>query len=144
MPGATLSADEVRLAKQWAIQDSEAPSEIARRLGRNKSTITRLLKKRSPPKRRGVKVGSLYLQCLAYLVLGHSHGVRVCGLRRVLFLRLKSVPQVKLTVKQVDMLVAKLKDMVARADAKYEVTLPMLKRSARCKASSLKSCRVCL
>lgn len=65
MPGTTLSADEVRLVKQWAIQDSEAPSEIARRLGRNKSTITRFLKKRSPPKRRGVKVAVVYaLECI--------------------------------------------------------------------------------
>ena len=64
MPGKTLSTDEVRLVKQWAVQDSEAPSEIARRLGRSKSTITRFLKQRSPPKRRGVKVVACTVQCI--------------------------------------------------------------------------------
>ena len=44
--------------------------------------------------------------------------------------------QVKLTETQVDTLVAKMKDMVAKADARFEVTLPMLKRSARSKASN--------
>ena len=57
MPGTTLSSDEVRLVKQWAIEDSVAPSEIAKRLKRNKSTITRFLKKRSVAKRRGAKAG---------------------------------------------------------------------------------------
>ena len=38
-----------------------------------------------------------------------------------------------MTEAQVDALVAKLKDMVKEADAKYEVTVAMLKRSARCK-----------
>jgi predicted RNase H-related nuclease YkuK (DUF458 family) len=36
---------------------------------------------------------------------------------------------------QIDKLVSKLKGMVKKADAKYEVTVGMLKRSARCKAS---------
>ena len=43
--------------------------------------------------------------------------------------------QIALTDAQKDALVAKLKSMVAKADAKYEVTVAMLKRSARCKAS---------
>ena len=60
------------------------------------------------------------------------------GLHEVLVVRHSSMPQVKLTDTKIDMLVAKMKDMVGKADAKYEVTLAMLKRSARCKASSTK------
>jgi len=55
MPGTTMSEEEVRLAKKWAIQDDVAPSEIAERLGRDKSTITRLLKPRSRRQQRGRK-----------------------------------------------------------------------------------------
>ena len=62
----------------------------------------------------------------------------MCGRRRVPSFRHAFVVQAKLGEAQVDALVAKLTEMVAKADAKYEVTLPMLKRSARCKASSMK------
>ena len=48
--------------------------------------------------------------------------------------------QAKLTSVQVDALVAKLNDMVEKADAKYEVTVDMLKRSARCKVVSQGIC----
>jgi IS30 family transposase len=50
-----MSSDEVRLAKQWVVQDNLPPSEIAERLGRDKSTITRLLKPGSNRKQRGRK-----------------------------------------------------------------------------------------
>ena len=85
MPGKTLSPDEVRLAKQWAIEGSEPPSEIARRLGRNKSTITRFLKHRLPPKRRGNKVVSSAASVahgMTYMCnyIGfHSSGSTRCG-----------------------------------------------------------------
>ena len=55
MPAAgftTLSADEIRLAKAWYDQDEE-PSEIAERLGRSKSTLTRLLVKGAARKSQG-------------------------------------------------------------------------------------------
>lgn len=51
-----MSAEEIRLAKTWAIHDNMSASAIAERLGRNKSTITRLLKLRSSRKGRGRKV----------------------------------------------------------------------------------------
>ena len=41
MPGTPLSAEELRLAKVWYHDDEEDPAEIARRLRRVKSTITR-------------------------------------------------------------------------------------------------------
>jgi IS30 family transposase len=56
MTGKSLSTEEVRLAKTWAVQENLPPSEIASRLGRNKSTITRLLKPRSTRTKRGRKV----------------------------------------------------------------------------------------
>ena len=59
MPGSTMSAEEIRLAKQWYSQDDESPKEIAERLGRAKSTITRLLVKRSPRKQGGPKAHAL-------------------------------------------------------------------------------------
>ena len=40
MVGLQLTEEELRLAKQWYV-DGHAPSEIASRLGRNKSTLTR-------------------------------------------------------------------------------------------------------
>lgn len=91
-----MSPDEVRLAKQWAIEDNMAASDISERLGRNKSTISRLLRGRCTRKQRGRKPS--------------------------------------LSKKQVDGLVAKLNTMVKQADAQKEVTVDMLKRSARCKA----------
>lgn len=55
MPGAVLSMEEQRLAKEWYVNDSVAPGEIAKRLKRDKSTITRLLCKRLPRKKLGRK-----------------------------------------------------------------------------------------
>ena len=77
MPGSTLSDEEVRLVKQWAIQDSEAPSEIARRLGRCKSTITRFLKKRSSPKQRGMKAGVARNRHALHIAPGNAQNVHV-------------------------------------------------------------------
>ena len=37
-----LSAGEVRLAKEWYADESLTPNKIAERLGRDKSTLTRL------------------------------------------------------------------------------------------------------
>ena len=42
MPGKSTSAEEIRLAKEWYNDDDEAPATIAKRLKRDKSTITRL------------------------------------------------------------------------------------------------------
>ena len=47
-----LSDDEIRLAKKW-YTDSVPPSEIAERLGRSKSTLTRLLVKQVSRTSRG-------------------------------------------------------------------------------------------
>ena len=45
MPGITLSADEERLAKKWRDDEGLAPSAIALRLGRDKTTINRLFRR---------------------------------------------------------------------------------------------------
>ena len=45
---------EVKMAKQWYV-DGESTAEIAERLGRNQSSITRLLIKRLPRKKQGRK-----------------------------------------------------------------------------------------
>ena len=50
-----MTTTEVQLAKAWFVNDGEKPSEIARRLGRDKSTITRLLIKRRPRNAQGRK-----------------------------------------------------------------------------------------
>ena len=47
-----LSSEEVRLAQSW-YKDGVSPSEIATRLGRNKSSLTRLLVKKVERKRQG-------------------------------------------------------------------------------------------
>ena len=36
-----MTEDEVRLARRWFVEDDIQPSEIAERLGRDKSTLTR-------------------------------------------------------------------------------------------------------
>ena len=41
------------MARRWFVEDDLAPSEIAERLGRDKSTLTRLLVKRRAVKRQG-------------------------------------------------------------------------------------------
>ena len=55
MPGRPMSADEVRLAKLWYHEDGTPPLEIARRLRREKSTITRLVVQEVPRGGRGRK-----------------------------------------------------------------------------------------
>ena len=55
MPGSILSSKELRLAKLWYSEDNEAPSEIARRLRRAKSTITRAVVQELPHGSRGRK-----------------------------------------------------------------------------------------
>ena len=49
-----MNETEIKLAKQWHL-DSVATAEIARRLGRDQSTITRLLIQRRPRKAQGRK-----------------------------------------------------------------------------------------
>ena len=96
MPGTVLSDEEIRLAKDWYVNDSVVPGEIAKRLKRNKSTITRLLCQRLKRKKLGRKPA--------------------------------------LSEAQVDALEEKLKMLIKKAAGTYEVTVGMLKRSARCKA----------
>ena len=48
-----MSEEEVRLAKQWYDQEHVAPSEIAARLGRSKTSMTRLLVQQKPRKKQG-------------------------------------------------------------------------------------------
>ena len=55
MPGSPLSSEELRLAKLWYNEDNVAPSEIARRLRRVKSTITRAVVQELPRGGRGRK-----------------------------------------------------------------------------------------
>ena len=44
MPGAPMTAEEIRLAKEWYTDGDMAPSDIAANLKRDKSSITRLIK----------------------------------------------------------------------------------------------------
>ena len=53
MPGTDLSAEEERLARKWRVKELLTPSEIAERLGRDKSTINRLFRRRAARKKRG-------------------------------------------------------------------------------------------
>ena len=55
MPGSPLSSEELRLAKLWYNEDNMAPSEIARRLRRVKSTITQAVVQELPRGGRGRK-----------------------------------------------------------------------------------------
>ena len=50
-----MSADEVRLIRQWRVEEDLAPSAMTKRLKRNKSTIMRFLAMKS---KRKVKKGS--------------------------------------------------------------------------------------
>ena len=101
MPGSSLSPDEERLAKDWKINDNMAPSKIAGLLRRDKSTITRLLKRTVPRKKRGSKL--------------------------------------MLIEAQVEALVAKMKEMIAKANGRWEVTVAMLKKSCAPHLSSAAS-----
>jgi transposase len=92
-----MSDEEIRLAKKWYEEDNLAPSDIADRLGRNKSNVTRLLVLQAPRKKQGA-------------------------------------PK-KLTKAKVDFLVNRLDELVVKADCKYTVTVKLLKRSTRVKAS---------
>lgn len=92
-----MSQEEMRLARRWYVEEELAPSDIARRLGRNKSTLTRLLVKRVARKTLGRKRAL-------------SAGV-------------------------VDRLTRTLARLQQQADGRYEVTVAMLKKSARVQAS---------
>eukprot|EP00439_Symbiodinium_sp_Y106_P061416 s2926_g9.t1 len=97
-----MSPEEIRLAKRWYHDDGIKPSEIADRLGRSKSALTRLLVKQVPRKKQG---------------------------RAPL-----------LSKAQVDYLQKRVCDMVVQADAEYRVTVDMLRKTTKVKAS----CRVIL
>ena len=97
-PGWTKMTDvEIRLAKAWYNDDQLPPSQIAKRLGRNKSSLTRLLVKQTKRKPQ--------------------------GRRRAL------------SKARVDVLEKRLHKLVVKADKQYTVTVAMLKKSARIKAS---------
>jgi len=91
-----LSDEEIRLAKSW-YDANVPPAEIAERLGRSKSTLTRLL-----------------VQCVAR----RSQGRRP-----------------SLSRAQIDFLVRRLDELVRRSKKRYMVSVAMLKRSTRVKAS---------
>ena len=55
MPGFPLSPDEIRLAKLWYNEDDVTPREIAQRLRKVKSTITRAVVQDVPRIGRGRK-----------------------------------------------------------------------------------------
>ena len=100
-----MSADEVRLIKQWTVEEELPSSHIAKRLKRDKSTITRFLAMRST---RKVKKGQ-------------QKGRRG--------------PARMLTDMQVMALKEKLEDVIKKANGDYEVTAAMLKKSAHVKVS---------
>ena len=92
-----MSEEEIRLAKVWYSSEHLTPAEIATRLGRDKSALTRLLVKQTPRKKQGAPP--------------------------------------KLTEAKIDFSVKRLDELVVKAGCKYTVTVGMLKRSARVKAS---------
>ena len=97
-PGWTQMTNvEIRLAKTWYNDEKLPPSQIAKRLGRNKSSLTRLLVKQTKRKPQG----------------------RPRALSKA----------------QVDLLEKRLHQLVVKADKQYTVTVAMLKKNARIKAS---------
>ena len=99
MPGKQLSDQEIAYIRQWRY------ATIARRLGRNKSTVTRFLGKQSVGKwKDGVKKG-------------------------------RRGPPRKLTKRKVAAVALKLEELVKKARGKYEVTAAMVRKSARVKVS---------
>ena len=108
MPGSQLSVHEISYIRRWRFDEGDAlaPSIIAKRLGRNKSTITRYLNNKSKGKwKKGVEKG-------------------------------RRGPPRKLTKAKVALLTPKLNDLVKKAQGRYEVTAAMLRKSARVKVSS--------
>ena len=108
MPGSQLSEQEIAYIKQWRFDegDSLRPSAIARRLGRDKSTITRHLGKQSVGKwAKGVEKG-------------------------------RRGPARKLTKAKVASSASKLSTLVKKAKGRYEVTAAMLRKSGRVKVST--------
>ena len=91
-----LSTEEIRLAKKW-YSENVAPSEIASRLGRSKTTLTRLL-----------------VQQVARRPLGR---------------------RAALSKAQIDLSVRRLDELIRRSQNRYTVTVAMLKRSTRIRAS---------
>lgn len=55
MPGAPMTADEIRLAQEWYTNEDMLPSAIAENLHRDKSSITRLIKNNFQKKDTGRK-----------------------------------------------------------------------------------------
>ena len=106
MPGVDMSSEEIRLAKTWFNDDEEAPSAIAKRLKRNKSTITRLF------------------------AIGKT------GRRRKVFQKRGRGRAPMLTHAKIEALKVKLDEMIVKAKGRWEVTLDMLKISSRTKAST--------
>ena len=108
MPGTQLSPKEIAYIKQWRYDEGDglAPSTIAIRLDRDKSTITRHLAMKS----KGV------------WKKGEEKGRR--GPARVL------------TKAKVATLLPKLEALVGKAKGEYEITSAMLKKSARVKVSA--------
>ena len=104
MPGATLSSEEVRLIEKWR-EDKVVPSDIAERLDRDKSTITRHLAMKSSRKvKRGEQKG-------------------------------RRGPKRQLTDTQVAALIPKMEGKIKTVNAEYEVTMTMIQKSARVKVS---------
>ena len=98
MKWAKMTSTEIWLAKKWYMEENMSAGKIAKRLGRDPSTVSRLVVKRVPQRKQG------------------------------------RVPL--LDSSTVDKLEAKLEAMLQKADVRYDVTVTMLKRSTRCKAST--------
>ena len=92
-----MSADERKWAKTW-YSEGKQPSEIAGLLGRDTSSITRLLCVQKPVKKQGRPSA--------------------------------------LTKAQIDFLERKLDQMIVKADGQHTVTVEMLQKAAKIKASS--------
>lgn len=91
-----MSSEEKRLALLWQKVDHLSPTDVAKRLHRHPSAVTRFLGRKQCPQPSGRPPA--------------------------------------LTEAQVDRLETALNQMIAKADAKYEVTWAMVRRRARIKA----------
>ena len=98
-PDRYMSATEVKLAVDMYHMRKQKPSHIAKMLGRDKSTITRVLFKKD------------------------AYNVKGVGRQKLL------------NFEDVSKIVAKTKAMVKEADSQYEVTVAMVRKAAKCKAS---------
>ena len=144
MAWSKLSKTEIDLAKKWYIEDGESVGVIATRLGRDFSTMSRLLVQRQKRKADGrpqvlsigkvdqlekkLEVSCLPMDGMGTVTSGASSSVFMRGALTSLGTCVRGLAPMPLSGREPQA-------MIRKADGQYEVTVGMLKRSSRCKAS---------